>query len=293
MSGFSADWLALREPLDARSRSAALVDRLRAQAPRGPRRILDLGSGTGANLRYLAPRLGGEQDWLLVDNDGALLDSVVGRLRDWAEQSGLRFRLEGETLNLSGSDLECRVRRQQTDLARGDLQHLDLTGRWLVTASALLDLVAERWLTGMLRRCHTEGACLLFALSYDGEMAFRPELPDDAWINAQVNRHQSRDKGFGPALGPRAALDAPAMLERCGYRADEAPTPWAIGPEQTTLQAALIDGWSQAAVEVAPTQVERIEHWRRRRHQCIATGESSLRVGHRDLLGWTLDHARD
>ncbi|MGD8498218.1 MAG: class I SAM-dependent methyltransferase, partial [Chromatiales bacterium] len=60
MSGFSPDWLALREPLDARARSAALVDRLRAQAPRGPRRILDLGSGTGSNLRYLAPRLGGE-----------------------------------------------------------------------------------------------------------------------------------------------------------------------------------------------------------------------------------------
>jgi SAM-dependent methyltransferase len=287
MSGFSADWLALREPIDARSRSAALVDRLRARAPRGPRRILDLGSGTGANLRYLAPRLGGVQDWLLVDHDGALLDSMAGRLRDWAEQNGLRFRLEGETLSLSGSDLECRVQRQQIDLAH-DLHHLDLTGRWLVTASALLDLVAERWLTDMLRRCHREGACLLFALSYDGETAFRPARPDDAWINAQVNRHQSRDKGFGPALGPRAALDALAMLERCGYRAEEASTPWAIGTRETTLQAALVDGWARAAVEIVPTQVERIDHWRSRRHQCIATGESSLRVGHRDLLGWPI-----
>jgi SAM-dependent methyltransferase len=287
VSGFSADWLGLREPLDARSRSAALVDRLRAQAPRGPRRILDLGAGTGANLRFLAPRLGGVQDWLLVDNDAALLDSVAGRLRDWAEQNGFRFGLEGEALTLSGPDLECRVQRQQIDLAR-DLQHLDLTGRWLVTASALLDLVAERWLTDLLGRCHAEGASLLFALSYDGETAFRPALADDAWINAEVNRHQSRDKGFGPALGPRAALDAPAMLERCGYRAEEASTPWAIGPGETALQTELVDGWARAAVEIAPTQVGRIDHWRSRRHQCITTGESSLRVGHRDLLGWPI-----
>ena len=65
MSGFSAEWLALREPLDARSRSAELVARLRADAPDGTRRIVDLATGTGANLRYLAPRLGGDQDWLV------------------------------------------------------------------------------------------------------------------------------------------------------------------------------------------------------------------------------------
>ena len=50
MSGFSAEWLSLREPLDARSRSAALVAKLRSDAPAGSRRIVDLATGTGAHL---------------------------------------------------------------------------------------------------------------------------------------------------------------------------------------------------------------------------------------------------
>ena len=82
-SGFSAAWLALREPHDAAARAAELVGLLRTRssddAQRRRRRarcratIVDLGAGSGANLRWLAPRLGGEQAWLLVDHDAALL----------------------------------------------------------------------------------------------------------------------------------------------------------------------------------------------------------------------------
>ena len=113
MSAFSAEWLAMREPVDARSRSAALVRRLRNDAPRSTRRIVDLATGTGANLRYLAPRLGGDQDWLLVDNDGALLEGVEEQLARWATRNSLSFHRQGEALSLRGPDLVCRVYRQQ------------------------------------------------------------------------------------------------------------------------------------------------------------------------------------
>ena len=74
MSHFSPDWLTLREPVDIKSRSACLIGHLREQLAQKKRlRILDLGAGTGANLRYLAPRLGGEQHWRLIDNDITLL----------------------------------------------------------------------------------------------------------------------------------------------------------------------------------------------------------------------------
>ena len=57
---FTLDWLALREPVDHRSRSelalAGLRDWWRA---RRASRVVDLGCGTGSNLRYLAPRLAG------------------------------------------------------------------------------------------------------------------------------------------------------------------------------------------------------------------------------------------
>ena len=56
METFDADWLALREPADRRARDGALPERLCAAWRRhGWSRVVDLGSGTGANLRYPRP----------------------------------------------------------------------------------------------------------------------------------------------------------------------------------------------------------------------------------------------
>src|SRR5690606_5319221 len=72
------EWLRLRFEADRRSRSDALLSRVREHCTGRPTlRVLDLGAGAGANLVYLAPRLPvDEQDWVLVDRDGALLDRV-------------------------------------------------------------------------------------------------------------------------------------------------------------------------------------------------------------------------
>ncbi len=75
---FDADWLALREPVDHRSRAAAVVPLLR-QAWRavGWSQVLDLGCGTGSNVRYLAPKLVGPQEWTVLDHDLELLSRVT------------------------------------------------------------------------------------------------------------------------------------------------------------------------------------------------------------------------
>ena len=58
VSGFAAAWLALREPYDHAARSAALAERFAAAVGNAPH-LIDLGCGTGSNLRYLAPRIAG------------------------------------------------------------------------------------------------------------------------------------------------------------------------------------------------------------------------------------------
>src|ERR1051325_11416320 len=73
--------LSIREPADAAARSRELTDLLVERLPRAtPLRIVDLGSGAGSNIRYLAPRLRGPQQWLAVDRDAALLDEGLRRL---------------------------------------------------------------------------------------------------------------------------------------------------------------------------------------------------------------------
>ena len=129
----------------------------------------------------------------------------------------------------------------------------------------MLDLVAPQWLEALLARCRAGGARLLFALTYDGVASFSPKLGEDALVNDLINRHQTRDKGFGPALGPRAATGLPGMLREHGYDVAEAASPWRIGSTQAALQNALIEDWAEAAVEVDPEAIDRIAGWRQRR----------------------------
>lgn len=271
-ASFSAAWLQQREPFDTAARDGAaqrlhLAARLHAVSPPAgtPWRVIDLGCGTGANLRWLAPRLGGAQEWLVVDHDAALL-------REWPSSA-------------SGPGFEAGIVCQQADLAR----HLD-TLPWhaahLVTASALLDLVSAGWLQQMVQLAVAARAALLFTLSVDGGHEWTPRDPMDMTVDRLFAAHQRRDKGFGPALGAQAVNALRRALQGSGYRVFSAASDWWIdsqqGPQASAMQRALVDGIAAAACEQDPASTAALEAWRQRRHALAATGQ--LRVGHVDLL---------
>src|SRR2546429_262617 len=78
MKPFSAGWLAAREPHDQRARNPAVLDALAAAvAGLSSIRIVDLGCGTGATLRAIAPRLRVPQHWHCVDNDLGLVERAA------------------------------------------------------------------------------------------------------------------------------------------------------------------------------------------------------------------------
>ncbi|HEX5421332.1 MAG TPA: hypothetical protein VFY39_15165, partial [Gammaproteobacteria bacterium] len=289
MTGFSSAWLALREPADSAARSAALLERLRDRGREtGVRQIIDLGSGTGANLRDLAPRLGGRQDWLLVDDDPALLElcstgtepARAGAARIGtasARPEGARFdtarAAPGRGPTSGGEPLARTVRVARSDLATG-LAALPWPDRGLVTASALLDLVSRAWLESLARHCAAAGAQALFALTYDGRIDLAPEEPEDGLLRELVNRHQRRDKGFGPALGPDAVPAAAEIFGTAGYAVDTAHSDWRLGGEQAGLQCALLRGWREAAGETAAELDEQLESWLGRRLAHVEAGRS-------------------
>jgi hypothetical protein len=287
VSGFSADWLALREPFDAAARSPALVHELRAQLDVGshaaPLSIVDLGCGAGANLRYLAPRIGGTQRWRLVDHDAALLDAAIATTRAWAESHSARIEMRGGVLHVRTAQFACALTCEQSDLRT--LSTLELPERGLVTGAALLDLVSAEWLESLAARCARAAAHVLFALTYDGRTAFAPSDPDDAEMLMLFNRHQLGDKGFGSALGPGAGRAAEAAFRKHGYAVRSEPSDWQIGADAQAMQYALLDGWLRAATEIAPERRAALAAWHTRRSALIAGGRSTLRVGHVDIVG--------
>ncbi len=276
---FDADWLALREPFDAaaRERSARLLPALRAQRPAsGPWRVIDLGCGTGANLRWLAPRLGGAQQWLVVDRD-------AGLLRSWLAQPGFQRR-PGGVLQRMETGSPVQVLRHRADLAR-DLEQLPWQAAHLVTASALLDLAGEAWLLRLAALACASRTALLFALNVDGRHTWQPPDADDSLVARRFAQHQGRDKGLGPALGPRAAHRLASALRAQGWRVQLARSDWWIepgAPGADTMQRAMAEGMARAAREQAPADAARVNAWCERR-LAVATG-GALRVGHVDLL---------
>src|SRR5262249_54727746 len=124
MSGFSAQWLALREPYDRRARSVSVLDAVRAVVGgQGAISVVDLGCGTGATLRAIGPQLPTRQYWRVVDNNLSLLAQAAG----------------------VGRPPDVTVEARAIDLVR-DLE-LALDGSVdLIATSALLDLVSAEWL---------------------------------------------------------------------------------------------------------------------------------------------------
>ena len=286
---FSAEWLALREPADELARSASLTEEVSGVLGGGiTHHALDLATGTGANVRYLIDGLPAVRRWLLVDSDPALLEQIPARMSAWAHER--RYHTFGDATELS---LQRRQERRVLATRLLDLRAIDdatiFSECTLVTASALLDLVSESWVSALIARCRQSRAVVLFALSYDGRIQCEPEEPDDGMLRDLVNRHQRGDKGFGAALGPDAARVTSECLVAAGYRVRREQSDWDLPPAMSALQRQLIDGWAEAAIETAPSSSSRIENWRMRRLSHVDHGQSHLIVGHEDIAGWLVD----
>ena len=89
----SSGWLALREPADAAARAGDLVEHMVRRLPSPERWVIhDIGCGTGAMGRWLAPQLPGPQHWVLRDHDRDLLGIAAARPPGPAADGGLLSR---------------------------------------------------------------------------------------------------------------------------------------------------------------------------------------------------------
>ena len=241
----SPEWLELREPADATARSEELADRLGRHLGPGPSVIHDLGGGSGAMGRWLAPRLRGPQHWVVHDYDERLLA-------------------------LAAATSETR----RTDVTR--LAPCDLAGASLVTASALLDLLTREGLERMLRAC--AGVPLLLALTVVGRVVLTPAEPLDTRFGTAFDDHQRR----GGRLGPDAVAAAVEALR--GAECVVRPSPWRLDAGHAGLIAEWLHGWVAAACEQEPALAAEGRAYEDRRLAQLAAGELSVIVDHADLL---------
>jgi len=262
VSGFSVEWLTRREPYDRRARNTAVLATVaRSVAAYPSAMVVDLACGTGATLRAISGALAHRQNWRLVDNDLSLLARVQ-----------------------PASNADVTVRAIPLDLAH-DLETALDGPVDLVTTSAFLDLVSAEWIERLVTEIAVRKLRFYAALTYDGRVAFEPADPSDAAIVAAFHRHQSTDKGFGPALGPAAAATAIGLFERLGYAVERGTSDWVLGPADD-LQAEILAGFAGAAAEIGGIAISAIEGWAARRKGLLAAPSSHLRIGHIDFFAY-------
>lgn len=273
MSGFSAQWLALREPADRGARNAPLAARLSdLMAAYDPIRITDLGAGTGSNLRASAELFGPRQDWTLLDHDAGLLTAARAELSAWAEQA----EEEGDWLVLHKGGRRIRVACRTGDLA-AQPELVRAASPHLVTASAFFDLASAAWIARFADEVAQAGATFYTVLTCDGADVWAPPHPRDAAIATAFHAHQGRDKGFGPAAGNGASAALEAAFRRAGYAVEHAPSPWRLLPGDPLLPA-LAEGTAQAAVETGAISPDEARQW------VAARAQAGCVIGHLDLL---------
>lgn len=273
MSTFSAEWLSLREAADERARNKDVANAFSAWFMQRPSvSVVDLGSGTGANLRAVAPLLPSRQSWTLIDNDEALLATARRQLAAWADRSETR----GDDLVLFKDAAEIAVYFKVATLSN-DLDPILGTAPDLVTASALFDLMPGDFIKALVRALGSRRAAFYGVLTYNGLQKWSPHRPADNEIAAAFNRHQMTDKGMGPAAGPLAAALLADQLRLEGYNVAEGDSPWRLGQSDRTLIEEVQRGHALAVLELKAVESKTVESW-------IKVIRSGAEIGHTDIF---------
>jgi SAM-dependent methyltransferase len=262
----SREWLALREPADAAARARDLVEHLgRAPPVTGRWVIHDLGCGTGAMSRWLAPLLPGPQHWIMHDRDADLLEVAAAELPGPAA--------DGAAVT---------IETKHADITR--LHAGDLAGASLITASALLDLMTGDELAGLVTVCADAARPVLLTLSVVGRVSLIPADPLDRRLAAAFDAHQRRATGRGRLLGPDAVAFAVQECSRLDAEVLVRRSPWRLGAAHAELAAEWLTGWVSAACQQQGELAGETDGYTRRRLAQARAAQLAVTVDHADLL---------
>ena len=257
------NWLAARVAADTAARAATLntlvphlINYLAVTGDHdGTLEIIDLGAGTGANQRWLAPQLPFRQRWVHLDHDPIISRSLP---------------LPDDTMVIDDSveTLSRLLASRKAD-------------RQLVTCSALLDVLPIAQLDAVCRAVIDNRVPALFSLTVTGTLGVVPSHPDDQPLLDAFNDHQRR----GGRAGPEAAALAAETLRAAGFDVRCQETPWQLtAASGQAFVGEVLQERLRAAVSQHPGLVQAATAWLELRRSQLALGIMRIELGHGDIL---------
>jgi hypothetical protein len=270
LSGASAttlvdpDWLAARVAADDAARAATVSTLLpelsryliEAAGPGGTVQIIDLGAGTGANQRWLAPRLPIRQRWLHLDHN-----PVISR--------SLPLAAETEIVDESVEALGELLTRSSGD-------------RQLVSCSALLDVLTTEQIQAVCRAVIVNRVPAFFSLTVTGGLRLSPADAHDQLLLAAFNDHQRR----AGRAGPEATTLTVNLLRAAEFTVTTQETPWRLTAESgLAFVDQMLEERLAAAVAQDPALARTAAAWLELRRAQLAAGLLRIELDHCDILG--------
>ena len=183
MHKFENSWLFQREKVDNLSKNISIIKKINSFFKSyNEIRIIDLGTGTGSNFRYLSKKIKYKnQSWTLMDLSKSSLNEA---------KKNIVINNKIKKINLKHDDIIKNI-HQHT------FKDYDL-----VTGSAFLDIMPLDWFNKFYK-LNTNTKLVYFSINYDGYFKFFPKHNLDKDVlklfnNDQKSKKNNKNKAVGP-----------------------------------------------------------------------------------------------
>jgi len=282
---FTATWINLRESYDMLSRSD-LLQNLYKNNKLNLKKVIDLGGGNGSFLRWCHYKNIIYDDFLIIDNDEALLKSFYPRTKSYLSMMSLSL-IKDNMMSYRIQNLKNNKDGFITLKKQDFYKSIDIINDYnLVSFSAVSDLLSKKFIKCLFDKID-KGTNLYFSICFDGRVKWKNKNKHDKYIVSMFNQHQKQEKTTGVALGLDSINFIKNLSKKNDYKIYIADSSWSVDShdnDSRVFQKAYLNTIYKPLKKFELTDRDILEDWLRSKKNDIESKNSNLVVGHKDIL---------
>jgi len=282
---FTATWINLRESYDMLSRSD-LLQNLYKKNKMNLKKVIDLGGGNGSFLRWCHYKNIIYDDFLIIDNDEALLKSFYPRTKSYLSMMSLSL-IKDNMMSYRIQNLKNNKDGFITLKKQDFYKSIDIINDYnLVSFSAVSDLLSKKFIKCLFDKVN-KGTNLYFSICFDGRVKWKNKNKHDKYIVSMFNQHQKQEKTTGVALGLDSINFIKNLSKKNDYKIYIADSSWSVDShdnDSRVFQKAYLNTIYKPLKKFELTDRDILEDWLRSKKNDIESKNSNLVVGHKDIL---------
>ena len=282
---FTTTWINLRESYDMLSRSD-LLQNLYKNNKMNLKKVIDLGGGNGSFLRWCHYKNIIYDDFLIIDNDEALLKSFYPRTKSYLSMMSLSL-IKDNMMSYRIQNLKNNKDGFITLKKQDFYKSIDTINDYnLVSFSAVSDLLSKKFIKCLFDKVN-KGTNLYFSICFDGRVKWKNKNKHDKYIVSMFNQHQKQEKTTGVALGLDSINFIKNLSKKNDYKIYIADSSWSVDShdnDSRVFQKAYLNTIYKPLKKYELTDRDILEDWIRSKKNDIESKNSNLVVGHKDIL---------